>query len=123
MRDTKTSQSVLISGESGAGKTETTKFVLAFVARVAGRGGGASANVAEQILQSNPVLEAYGNAKTLRNNNSSRFGKWMKIEFAESGAARGPGGTLLTWREDRRCEHHVERVSRRSTAAPSRIIC
>ncbi|KAH8060717.1 hypothetical protein JL722_4830 [Aureococcus anophagefferens] len=82
MVDTKQSQSVLISGESGAGKTETTKFVLAFVARVAGRGGGAGAgkSVEEQILQSNPVLEAYGNAKTLRNNNSSRFGTWRPLQ-------------------------------------------
>ncbi|KAH8082135.1 hypothetical protein JL720_8662 [Aureococcus anophagefferens] len=95
MVDTKQSQSVLISGESGAGKTETTKFVLAFVARVAGRGGraGAGKSVEEQILQSNPVLEAYGNAKTLRNNNSSRFGtwrrKWMKIEFEGNSKIRG----------------------------------
>ncbi|CAM9519028.1 unnamed protein product, partial [Ectocarpus fasciculatus] len=76
-------QAVLISGESGAGKTETTKKVLAYLANVApgARKGNNEASVEEQILQSNPLLEALGNAKTLRNDNSSRFGKWMKVDF------------------------------------------
>ena len=79
----KKNQSVLISGESGAGKTETTKKVLQYLANVAPgaarRGEEREVGLEEKILRSNPLLEAMGNAKTLRNNNSSRFGKWMKV--------------------------------------------
>lgn len=71
-------QTVLVSGESGAGKTETTKFVMRFLA-LAGAGGAESSmsTVERQVLDSIPVLEALGNAKTLRNENSSRFGKYI----------------------------------------------
>jgi len=70
-------QAILISGESGAGKTEATKQCLAYLAEMA----GSDNNVEQKILSANPVLEAFGNAKTLRNNNSSRFGRWMEVHF------------------------------------------
>ncbi|KAL7989856.1 hypothetical protein Chor_012522 [Crotalus horridus] len=73
-------QCILITGESGAGKTEASKLVMSYVAAVCGKGEEVN-RVKEQLLQSNPVLEAFGNAKTIRNDNSSRFGKYMDIEF------------------------------------------
>lgn len=73
-----TNQAIVISGESGSGKTEATKAVLQFLSDVAGSDGGAEA----LVLRSNPLLEAFGNAKTLLNDNSSRFGKWIQVEFA-----------------------------------------
>jgi myosin heavy subunit len=84
-------QAVLISGESGAGKTETTKKVLSFLAAVASAPGTSSSEpgIEEKILQSNPLLESLGNAKTLRNDNSSRFGKWMKVDINKSFKIQG----------------------------------
>eukprot|EP00397_Hematodinium_sp_SG-2012_P002668 GEMP01002676.1.p1 GENE.GEMP01002676.1~~GEMP01002676.1.p1 ORF type:complete len:1183 (+),score=272.76 GEMP01002676.1:35-3583(+) len=72
-------QALLISGESGAGKTETTKFVLRYFASLYGRSEGTS--IQRMVIESNPVLEALGNAKTLRNDNSSRFGKFIDLKF------------------------------------------
>lgn len=88
--ENKKSQSCLISGESGAGKTETTKKVLTYLAAVApGDAQAGDAGIEERILMSNPLLEALGNAKTLRNNNSSRFGKYIKLEFNTALKIRG----------------------------------
>ncbi|XP_054436230.1 unconventional myosin-Ia [Pteronotus mesoamericanus] len=81
-------QCILITGESGAGKTEASKLVMSYVAAVCGKGEQVN-SVKEQLLQSNSVLEAFGNAKTIRNNNSSRFGKYMDIEFDFKGSPLG----------------------------------
>lgn len=80
LRDGNQDQCVLISGESGAGKTEASKKIMEYVAAVS-RAGGAVGRVAGMLLGSNPILEAFGNAKTIRNDNSSRFGKYMEIIF------------------------------------------
>ena len=80
LRDGNQDQCVLISGESGAGKTEASKKVMEYIAAVS-RAGGAVGRVAGMLLGSNPILEAFGNAKTIRNDNSSRFGKYMEIVF------------------------------------------
>uniref|UniRef100_A0A803SKP6 Myosin heavy chain 16 n=1 Tax=Anolis carolinensis TaxID=28377 RepID=A0A803SKP6_ANOCA len=85
-------QSMLITGESGAGKTENTKKVIQYFANI-GSTGKASADgkgsLEDQIIQANPVLEAFGNAKTTRNNNSSRFGKFIRIHFGSTGKLAG----------------------------------
>lgn len=107
MAPERTSQSILISGESGAGKTESTKIVMLYLTTLGtahmgdddNGNGGAIANggkeenegdmsTMERVLQSNPILETFGNARTLRNDNSSRFGKFIELGFSR-------GGTLL----------------------------
>ena len=122
MSEQRKSQSILISGESGAGKTETTKIVMLYLttlgsanvdhpplpeasssttdgaasdggtATSAEAGGGttnAHLSIMERVLQSNPILEAFGNAKTLRNDNSSRFGKFIELGFNRAGILQG----------------------------------
>lgn len=74
-------QVVVISGESGSGKTESTKLVMQYLAAVVPGGGSASAVITEQILEAAPLLEAFGNARTARNDNSSRFGKYLEVYF------------------------------------------
>lgn len=77
-------QCVIISGESGAGKTEASKLIMQYIAAISGNSTGVE-RVKKVILESNPLLEAFGNAKTVRNNNSSRFGKYMEILFDRKG--------------------------------------
>ena len=85
--DQKKAQRIIISGESGAGKTESIKYCMNYLvwrAPSAETGEDATSGLTTRIMQSNPLLEAFGNAKTQRNNNSSRFGKYITLEFAES---------------------------------------
>jgi myosin-1 len=87
-------QCILISGESGSGKTEASKKVLHYIAEVTDHRGDVE-KVKDKLLQSNPVLEAFGNAKTNRNDNSSRFGKYMDIQFNYEG--NPSGGNILNY--------------------------
>ncbi|KAI5294749.1 hypothetical protein KEM52_003293 [Ascosphaera acerosa] len=80
-------QSILVTGESGAGKTENTKKVIQYLAAVAS--SNQYENLSQQILQANPILEAFGNAQTVRNNNSSRFGKFIRIHLSRHGQVCG----------------------------------
>uniref|UniRef100_A0A7S3PQ95 Myosin motor domain-containing protein n=1 Tax=Aplanochytrium stocchinoi TaxID=215587 RepID=A0A7S3PQ95_9STRA len=88
-------QCVLVSGESGAGKTEAAKKLMEYVSEVSSdfaegnTGGRTVSEIKDSLLKSNPVLEAFGNAKTLRNDNSSRFGKYMEIQMDYNGTPLG----------------------------------
>ena len=93
MLQNKKDNAMLITGESGAGKTENTKKVITYLAMVATGSGSKSAekkvSLEDQIVATNPILESYGNAKTARNDNSSRFGKFIRIHFTASGKLAG----------------------------------
>ncbi|GFV63848.1 myosin heavy chain, muscle [Trichonephila clavipes] len=100
MLQNRENQSMLITGESGAGKTENTKKVIAYFANVGAVSSKAAkekkdkevskkGNLEDQVIQTNPVLEAFGNAKTVRNDNSSRFGKFIRIHFGPMGKLAG----------------------------------
>ena len=94
LRDDKRNQTILVSGESGAGKTEASKIVLKYLSAISSRMSGVVAKEGQQdvqarIMAASPFLEAFGNAKTARNDNSSRFGKFMQIKFSEEGAILG----------------------------------
>ncbi|KZV53151.1 myosin-17-like [Dorcoceras hygrometricum] len=98
------SNSILVSGESGAGKTETTKMLMRYLAHLGGRSGVEGRTVEQQVLESNPVLEAFGNAKTVRNNNSSRFGKFVEIQFDKSGRISGAAIRTYLLERSRVCQ-------------------
>merc|ERR1712115_358706 len=94
MLQNKKDNAMLITGESGAGKTENTKKVITYLAMVATGAGGAKketkkVSLEDQIVATNPILESYGNAKTARNDDSSRFGKFIRIHFTSSGKLCG----------------------------------
>ena len=90
-------QSIIVSGESGAGKTETTKIVMSFLARasswnkIESDDSVALGLIQRKVLQANPILDALGNARTVRNDNSSRFGKYIKLYFDNTGELKGAG--------------------------------
>ncbi|KAL5211030.1 hypothetical protein ABZP36_006653 [Zizania latifolia] len=98
------SQAILVSGESGAGKTESTKMLMQYLAFMGGKAQADGRSVQQQILESNPVLEAFGNAKTVRNNNSSRFGKFVEIQFDENGKISGAAIRTYLLERSRVCQ-------------------
>ncbi|VAI40800.1 unnamed protein product [Triticum turgidum subsp. durum] len=98
------SQAILVSGESGAGKTESTKSLMQYLAFMGGKAKAEGRSVQEQILESNPVLEAFGNAKTVRNNNSSRFGKFVEIQFDQYGKISGAAIRTYLLERSRVCQ-------------------
>lgn len=85
----KENQCIIISGESGAGKTEAAKRIMQYIANVSGGSNSSIQEVKDMVLATNPLLESFGNAKTLRNNNSSRFGKYLEIQFNAQGEPVG----------------------------------
>lgn len=91
MVNEKENQCILITGESGAGKTEAAKKVMEYISEVSGSAASSQKldHIKKIILGTNPLLEAFGNAKTLRNNNSSRFGKYFEIHFNRDGEPLG----------------------------------
>ncbi|CEP08315.1 hypothetical protein [Parasitella parasitica] len=94
MNSYKENQCIIISGESGAGKTEAAKRIMQYIAAVSGDGQNSSIKeIKEMVLATNPLLESFGCAKTLRNDNSSRHGKYLEIQFNSQGE---PVGAVIT---------------------------
>jgi myosin heavy subunit len=90
------SQSIVCSGDSGSGKTESAKYVLRYLTTIASGGKKEQSVLEKRILEANPIMEAFGNAKTLRNNNSSRFGKFVRVHFSKE--VKGEGAELRTYK-------------------------
>ena len=90
LHETGNKQALIISGESGAGKTENTKYCMKFITALSHHSQHNSPNkpIEDIIMESNPILECFGNSKTVRNNNSSRFGKFIKL-FTSEGSITG----------------------------------
>ena len=89
MKGYQQNQCIIISGESGAGKTEAAKRIMQYIASVSGGNDSSIQKIKDMVLATNPLLESFGNAKTLRNNNSSRFGKYLEIHFNAQGEPVG----------------------------------
>ena len=99
-------QSILVSGESGAGKTQTTKFILNYISNISNDNN----ELSNKILSSNPILEAFGNAKTIRNDNSSRFGKFIRVLFDKNNNLIG--ANIDTYLLEKIRVTHVESLER-----------
>eukprot|EP00929_Paragymnodinium_shiwhaense_P105641 TRINITY_DN7068_c0_g3_i1.p1 TRINITY_DN7068_c0_g3~~TRINITY_DN7068_c0_g3_i1.p1 ORF type:complete len:1368 (+),score=413.56 TRINITY_DN7068_c0_g3_i1:90-4193(+) len=101
----KKNQAMLISGESGAGKTETAKIVMKYLGHVSGTGSDFASSLQARVTVAQPILESIGNAATLRNNNSSRFGKYNKIFFDDDGMLADAGVTTYLLESSRVVVH------------------
>uniref|UniRef100_A0A0N4ZTS6 Myosin heavy chain n=1 Tax=Parastrongyloides trichosuri TaxID=131310 RepID=A0A0N4ZTS6_PARTI len=109
-------QSILCTGESGAGKTENTKKVIQYLAYVAGTGrqlksSNSKGELEQQLLQANPILEAFGNSKTVKNDNSSRFGKFIRINFDTTGVISGGNIEFYLLEKSRTCRQAADERS------------
>ncbi|CAG8616843.1 14409_t:CDS:10 [Funneliformis mosseae] len=93
MNSYKENQCIIISGESGAGKTEAAKRIMQYIATVSGGATSSIQEIKDMVLATNPLLESFGCAKTLKNNNSSRHGKYLEIQFNNNGE---PVGAVIT---------------------------
>ncbi|XLR11112.1 hypothetical protein S83_039050, partial [Arachis hypogaea] len=95
---------VAYSGKSGAGKTETTRMLMCYLAYLGGRVATKGRTVEQQVIESNPILEAFVNAKTVRNNNSSPFGKFVEIQFDKNGRISGAAIRTYLLERSRVCQ-------------------